>query len=954
MSKVIYAGFPKREEACVAGMSANWKIYPATDEGIRQAVKDGYKAITVYEFSKPVENKETRPLIFGDLYLDFDAKKEIIDEQGKKQEMGDIDKSLRAIRIFVNILVEDFNVNPDALKFWASGNKGFHMCIPRQLIGSEEGDNCLPEIYRDMINAVLLDMYNPKLWDGIVIDSLRDRACWKLEDFCIDSNMFKKSGKQLIRLPHQKRLDGNYKVPITYSEIMEKDAVFFMNIVKSDRTIPHENEKILIQRNTNLEALFIKRKGVVTISSRYRNSAGYTAAMENECAFLEYCREHPTEVTEPQWFMLARILVNCGALGSKLFHEYSRRDPVRYKTQETEKKLINATMYPIPTCEEIQHLFKCGHTCKVKCPIDLFNKGRAESKSMEHYQMTNEGLFYYPSLKDMTKCQKVCSNFEVVALGRDSENLSWAKIVEFRDLDNTIHTVIIPWVALLGKSEDALAALVNGGLRIEPGKKAKAQLLEYLTYKYPTCRGRILDANGWTDSTIRKYIPFDLGKQEDGQEYLTRRDGAIHSTYEQRGTLQEWKENIGLLCRGNPLLMITVIMGLAGPMLQPMKHQGFGLHLYGKSSSGKTTAIEVGSSVNGAETQTWRATDNGLEGIAEAHNDNTLWLDEIGQAEPDVVGNTAYMLATGRGKARSTKSGKTRRICELNILFSSTGEVTVAERANLSFKNKAMTGHEVRVINLLANGGTENGIFTIIPDNFTANTFANHLKEICNKYRGTALFEFVQFIKSDPDSAVEIAKKFQDKFLSNYDIEKMNGQTLRVLRNLAFLAGVGELAIAAEILPWEGGEASSCVEYCFSKWIDNASWLTSGEIKTAIEKLIFQVQNKFFGKVDDETGMIQKTTEHSKLCYHISRQFVVHNICQGYYYNELVDELSRMGVLAVDKNGKPKEQSWINSKHSPRGICIIVDDLLNGEDMAQTDSEEFKSAGIDFVNSVFG
>jgi putative DNA primase/helicase len=41
----------------------------------------------------------------------------------------------------------------------------------------------------------------------------------------------------------------------------------------------------------------------------------------------------------------------------------------------------------------------------------------------------------------------------------------------------------------------------------------------------------------------------------------------------------------------------------------------------------------------------WRATSNGLEAVAEASNDALLYLDEIGQVRPQEAEEVAYMLA---------------------------------------------------------------------------------------------------------------------------------------------------------------------------------------------------------------------------------------------------------------------------------------------------------------------
>lgn len=97
-----------------------------------------------------------------------------------------------------------------------------------------------------------------------------------------------------------------------------------------------------------------------------------------------------------------------------------------------------------------------------------------------------------------------------------------------------------------------------------------------------------------------------------------------------------------------------------GPLLEPCGLEGGGLHFFGPSSCGKTTALKVAGSVCGGGgkhgyIRQWRLTDNALEGTAATHCDNLLCLDEIGQASSRVVSEVAYMLANGQGRLAPTR-----------------------------------------------------------------------------------------------------------------------------------------------------------------------------------------------------------------------------------------------------------------------------------------------------------
>ena len=73
---------------------------------------------------------------------------------------------------------------------------------------------------------------------------------------------------------------------------------------------------------------------------------------------------------------------------------------------------------------------------------------------------------------------------------------------------------------------------------------------------------------------------------------------------------------------------------------------------------GKSTALIVGGSVCGGGgqngfVQSWRATINGFEAIAELHNDGTLFLDELAQVDPHEPRlKPPTYLGNGQGKSR--------------------------------------------------------------------------------------------------------------------------------------------------------------------------------------------------------------------------------------------------------------------------------------------------------------
>lgn len=933
--RIVYAGHADQEHADFAEMSRQWREYPASEEGIREAARDGYTAVSIYEFSHPVEKGKPQPMRYGDMVLDFDAKKEGLDNNGNSLgKVGDIGKALEAVRIFSKLLNKKYSVDPNHLQYFASGGKGFHVVIPRELIGSEAGDIELPATYRHMLQAMLNIGANRELWDGIVLDALKDSRKLTPEDLCIDPNGFKGGKGQLIRLPHIQRADGNYKVPVTYDEVMHNGAAFFEKVVRSDRHIEGEGIREGITCAPLLEEAYLQAKKFACLSNDRRNANIQIASIETECEFVTFCAQHASEVTEPQWFVLAKIMAHCGALGQKLFHMYSQLDPQRYNEEEARRKLRNAYSYPPVTCKEVQNVFPCSGGCRVKCPMDIYRRKLATTIEEGAFAVLDEGLVFYPDATDKTVFELVSSYVDVKASARDAESCGWSKIIEVRDPDGVLHQCRVPFTSLNGSGDEALVLLSEAGLQLEPGRQARQRLLQYLNKAAPKQRALIVEKNGWVEKA-NKFVPFDLGGLDGCSEYLCSRFPVASKLFEQRGTLEEWKKHVGVYCKGNPLLQVVTVAALSGPLLAFMGHSGFGIHLYGNSSSGKTTSLHIAGSVTGGELKSWRTTDNGLEGIAEQHNDNCLLLDEISQCDPDVVAQVAYMLANGQGKSRSSKTGVSRRVPTWDLTFLSSGEVSISDRADQGYRNKAMAGHEVRVISLLADGGFDSGIFSTVPKGMSAGGLSDMLVQNSNQYRGAPLRAMIQHLKDDRDKICDEIYRHMEQFLDGLDRTALSSQAKRVADHFALLAGVGEVAIDLGILPWSTGEAMAAMKSCFEWWRRDKNGAVDFEIEKATEKLLSLARNGFYGKCDDDYP-IKKITSDGKDCFFIPRSYAVREICKEYQYKSFVANLKEKGLLALTRDGEIREQFWQgDNSNRPRGFAIIRKNLYDDPDTTE-------------------
>lgn len=294
--------------------------------------------------------------------------------------------------------------------------------------------------------------------------------------------------------------------------------------------------------------------------------------------------------------------------------------------------------------------------------------------------------------------------------------------------------------------------------------------------------------------------------------------------FESSGTLEEWRKNVAEPCLDNFLLKLAISFAFTGPLLEPCGFDGGGLHFFGPSSCGKTTALKMAGSVccGGGKhgyIRQWRVTDNALEGTAAAHCDNLLCLDEIGQASSRVVSEVAYILANGQGKARANKDGNAKAIQEWRLSFMSTGELTLADKIAEDGRGQAMAGQAVRGLDIPADGGTGQGVFTCIPDGLDGHIFSQRLVGAAGQFYGTALRGFLERLVDGLEEHVSDVEQMIADFVRKECPEGASGQVKRACQRFGLIVAAGEKAISFGVLPWPEGTASRAAQFGFSAWI---------------------------------------------------------------------------------------------------------------------------------------
>lgn len=356
----------------------------------------------------------------------------------------------------------------------------------------------------------------------------------------------------------------------------------------------------------------------------------------------------------------------------------------------------------------------------------------------------------------------------------------------------------------------------------------------------------------------------------------------------------------------------------AAPLLHLVNEESGAIHLVGNSSLGKTTALQVASSVWGSNSfiKQWRMTCNALEVVAQNHSDCLLPLDELAQADSKLVSDMIYMLANNEGKRRLRSEIVLRTQHNWRTLILSTGEIDIATKVQEASK-RAFAGMEVRFVSLSANCDTGCGIFEDLHGFKNGDQLSKHLKEASNKYYGTAIQKYLEQITNDLEAITTQIKQIQQEFKGKYIPENSSGQVARVASRFGLIAAAGELAIQFGILPMPKGDVTEAVAKCFKAWGNERGNTHDLEQKIAIE----QVKNflekygdsRFINISDfsslikpiDRAGYRQKIEE--AFHYYVLPEVYKNEVCRGLNYKQVSKYLIQRGLLISDNEGKSVE-----------------------------------------------
>jgi putative DNA primase/helicase len=464
----------------------------------------------------------------------------------------------------------------------------------------------------------------------------------------------------------------------------------------------------------------------------------------------------------------------------------------------------------------------------------------AEPKAVfpANYDVTQSGLIYIERGRDgEPRSQIIAGPFTVLAKVRDEHSQSWGLLLEWQDSDHKTHRQVIPQSLLAGDGLEVRKMLLDGGLYLAPDRKSRVAFESFLSLVEIDRRARCVPRIGWHDGAFA--LPDRTIQTSGDQTVIYQGKAALDHEFREGGTLEGWQA-VARLASGNSRLAVAFCAGFVGPLLNAVGGEGGGLHLRGASSIGKSTALYAAASVWGPPSfvRQWRATDNGLEGVAELSNDCALFLDELAQLDPREAGKVAYQLANGSGKSRASQTGEARTAKRWRTFFLSTGESSLAEHARSDGRGRRpAAGQEVRILDVEADAGAGLGLFETLHGSADGDALARAIKAGAAEHHGIAGPAFVRALLGTLEDAAQLVRQGAEKFVESVLPANATGQVQRACRRFGLIAMAGELAVDLGILPWQQGEATNAAKIVFEGWLEGRGGAGAAEDRAAIEQV---------------------------------------------------------------------------------------------------------------------
>lgn len=554
-----------------------------------------------------------------------------------------------------------------------------------------------------------------------------------------------------------------------------------------------------------------------------------------------------------------------------------------------------------PKGYDVSDFFNEGHSLD-----DLFNLEKVIYKYEEPAQLVESiSMFSLDNFNFVTPYEYDISSKGITKIsygskGEKVENISYVPVLITEQAINTDEDIVSLrlvfkrdgiWKKLQVEREiicdsKKLITLCNSGFPAHSGNAKK--LVEYLNAFEITNTDNIKTVylthnNGWKE--FKGMNIFGLGSNIFGldsknvnisfspEQGFERFNKALHS----QGSYENWLNIIKPLLK-NPKIALSIYASLAAPLLNLVDCSSFILHYCGKTSMGKTTTIEIASSVwgnpskeTGGLVTSWNNTQVFVEKIATFFDDMPIYLDDSHLTDDKTLSRILYMLGNSTGRGRGTKTGGIRANTSWRTICFSTGEKQITESTQFD-------GAKARTVEI---SGTPFGRNEGTLVNKTKAGVRENYGHLGNKF----ISELIEELK-DHQKANELKEDYRT-FRDMLAIQAKDevGHRIADYFGVIWLAG----ALMEKYLGIKT-DVKEIVEKCYIEAINERQ--AEGDIETrALQDVISFAQanmKSFMGKADDSTKEhfgIWRDAEYIAFYPHKLKEFLGKN---GFSYTSIL------------------------------------------------------------------
>jgi uncharacterized protein (DUF927 family) len=469
------------------------------------------------------------------------------------------------------------------------------------------------------------------------------------------------------------------------------------------------------------------------------------------------------------------------------------------------------------------------------CPTDKTRPGQvgqtARPTAPDGWKLTGKMVFEVKAKEgDPDEFVPICGPLWVVGRSTGAHR-EWGLVVEFQDHDKARHRFALPSSRLHEDAGILARELATMGLRVVPGKEKR--LLAYLDAWSSDKRIPSAKRLGWQDHADGSlvYVMPDrvIGSSGGSSEivYQPERHSPTTKTVHGSGDLESWVSLVAAPAAKHKAMLFSLAAGFSPAFLAFAEaSDSFIVHHWGNTSRGKTTLAQIAASPWGCAAdpndapslsfiRRWNLTGNGLEGLAEAHSDLPLVLDELGASTANDIRPMVYSIAGGQGKTAMNSARELKEPRAWRTIGISTGEGSLHARMSESGAVKGGLVHralDIEVHDIAAETPREQ-----------RGSVVESIKSACARHYGTAGRVLVETIAREYGTASAARahlKQAVASIMPDISIPGLPTEVDRALKRFALICAAGEFSARHGLIPCEPSDVRAAVKSVARAWLE--------------------------------------------------------------------------------------------------------------------------------------